>query len=132
MARINNVDVGVLEKVVEEFKADLSKAKKTKVIEGEWLLEEGSPQFRAEISYENGKTTFEADQPTNLGGGGNLPGPMHYCFYGLASCYTATFATMAGMLGRTEYDGTPSLSWQLLRRPLSRMELYLAKSLWPT
>lgn len=99
MARINNVDVGVLEKVVEEFKADLSKAKKTKVIEGEWLLEEGSPQFRAEISYENGKTTFEADQPTNLGGGGNLPGPMHYCFYGLASCYTATFATMAGMLG---------------------------------
>jgi uncharacterized OsmC-like protein len=34
-----------------------------------------------------------------MGGGGKFPGPMHYCFYGLASCYTATFATMATMLG---------------------------------
>ena len=34
-----------------------------------------------------------------MGGGGNLPGPMHYCFFGLASCYIGTFATMATMLG---------------------------------
>ncbi len=34
-----------------------------------------------------------------MGGSGSLPGPMHYCFYGLASCYTGTFATMAAMLG---------------------------------
>ena len=34
-----------------------------------------------------------------MGGGGSLPGPMHYCFFGLASCYTGTFATMAAMLG---------------------------------
>jgi len=42
---------------------------------------------------------FEVDNPTFMGGGGKYPGPMHYCFFGLASCYTGTFATMAAMLG---------------------------------
>ena len=37
MARINNVDVGVLERVIEEIKADPSKAKKTQVIEPQHL-----------------------------------------------------------------------------------------------
>lgn len=101
IARVNNVDMEALEKTGKEFKEDLNKARKTQVIEGEWLLEEGGPQFRAQVSYEGGKVTLEADQPTNLGGGGKYPGPMHYCFYGLASCYTATFATMASQLGIT-------------------------------
>lgn len=103
MTRINNVDLEVVEKTGKEFKEDPHKARKTQVIEGEWLLEEGGPQFRSQISYERGETTFEADQPRNLGGGGQFPGPMHYCycFYGLASCYTATFATMASQLGIT-------------------------------
>ncbi len=34
-----------------------------------------------------------------MGGSGSLPGSMHYCFYGLASCYTDTFATIAAILG---------------------------------
>ena len=34
-----------------------------------------------------------------MGGRGSLPGPMHYCFFGLASCYTGVFATIATMLG---------------------------------
>jgi uncharacterized OsmC-like protein len=34
-----------------------------------------------------------------MGGSGSQPGPMHYCFYGLASCYTGTFATMVAMFG---------------------------------
>lgn len=42
---------------------------------------------------------FQLDNPTLMGGSGQRPGPMHYCFYGLASCYTGTFATMAAMLG---------------------------------
>lgn len=99
MARINNVDVERIQEVTEEMKQDLAKAKKTQVIEGEWLVEEGMAQYRATIQFEGGTTVFEADNPTMMGGGGNLPGPMHYCFYGLASCYTGTFATMAGMLG---------------------------------
>ncbi|MEE8318143.1 MAG: OsmC family protein, partial [Dehalococcoidales bacterium] len=31
--------------------------------------------------------------------GGTRPGPLHYCFFGLVSCYTATFAAMASMMG---------------------------------
>ena len=42
---------------------------------------------------------MESDQPKNLGGSGIRPGPLHYCFFGLVSCYTATFAAMASMTG---------------------------------
>lgn len=99
MGRMNNVDVASLEKFAKEMEQNPAKAKKTQVIEGEWILEEGGAQFKATISYEGGKTVLQSDQPTNLGGGGTLPGPMHYCFFGLASCYTSTFATMASMMG---------------------------------
>jgi len=99
MAVLNNVNVGMLEQVSKEAETDRSKGKRSQKVEGEWLLEEGEPQFRAEVSFEGGKITMESDQPTNLGGGGTRPGPLHYCFFGLVSCYTATFATMASMMG---------------------------------
>ncbi|MBI5407662.1 MAG: OsmC family protein [Nitrospirae bacterium] len=99
MGRINNVDIDKMRQFGEQIKADPSKARKTQVIEGEWLVQEGGAQFRSTINFEGGKTVFEMDSPTFMGGGGKLPGPMHYCFYGLAACYTATFATMASMLG---------------------------------
>lgn len=95
MASLNNVNVGVLEQVAGEGAGMKRKQK----LEGEWLLAEGGPQFRAEIAYEGGKAVFESDQPRTLGGGGTRPGPLHYCFYGLLSCYTATFATVAAQMG---------------------------------
>lgn len=99
MARINNVDVDKVKSSESQLKTDPSKARKTQVMEGEWVLQEGPVQFRSTIKFEGGETIFETDSPTFMGGSGKLPGPMHYCFYGLASCYTATFATMAAMLG---------------------------------
>jgi len=96
---MNNVNIEKVKAFGEQIKADPSKAKKVQVIEGEWLIKEGGPQFQSNITFEGGQTTFKIDSPTFMGGGGTLPGPMHYCFYGLASCYTATFATMATMLG---------------------------------
>ncbi|MEK6538286.1 MAG: OsmC family protein [Nitrospirota bacterium] len=99
MGRINNVDLGKVMEFGEQIKNDPDKAKRTQVIEGEWLINEGAAQFRSAIKFEGGETVFEVDSPTFMGGGGKFPGPMHYCFYGLASCYTATFATMAAMLG---------------------------------
>ncbi|MGA2507498.1 MAG: OsmC family protein [Chitinispirillaceae bacterium] len=99
MQTLNNVKIEGAKIFGESIQCDPAKAKKTQVIEGEWLFEEGGPQFRAVIKYEGGQTRFDMDSPTFMGGGGSLPGPMHYCFYGLASCYTATFATMAAMLG---------------------------------
>jgi len=99
MAKMNNVNLGALEQVVKQAETDKSKLRRTQIIEGEWLLKEGGPQFRAELSFEGGKMVLEADQPQTLGGGGTRPGPLHYCFFGLTSCYAATFATMASMMG---------------------------------
>ncbi len=99
MAVVNNVNVGTLEQVVKEAQTDKSKVKRLQRIEGEWLLKEGGPQFRAEVIFEGGKVVMESDQPKNLGGGGTRPGPLHYCFFGLVSCYTATFAAVASQMG---------------------------------
>ena len=96
--KINNVNVDKLQNTITELKKDISKAKKVNKIEGEWNLGEGS-QFKATVQFENGKATLEVDQPSFLGGGGTQPGPMIYCLYGSASCYAATFATMAAMEG---------------------------------
>lgn len=99
MKRINNVDIEKVRAFAEQVKKDPAGAKKTQVIEGEWVFEEGGAQFQSTIKFEGGQTTFKTDNPAFMGGGGSLPGPMQYCFFGLASCYTGTFATMAAMLG---------------------------------
>jgi len=96
--KINNVDVESIRKTVAALEEDPSKAKKVNTIEGVWNTEEG-PQFSATVTYEGGTMTIEADQPRGLGGGGTRPGPMIYCLYGSASCYAATFATIAAMEG---------------------------------
>ena len=99
MTILNNVNVGMLEQVIREAETDKSKVKRTQKVDGEWLLEAGGPQFKAEVNFEGGKIVMESDQPKNLGGGGTRPGPLHYCFFGLVSCYAATFTTMASMMG---------------------------------
>ena len=99
MNKINNVNIEGVQSFETKIKNDPSSARKTQGVEGEWILEEGNTQFVSKIKFENGETEFKVDNPTFMGGGGTLPGPMHYCFYGLASCYTGTFATMAAMLG---------------------------------
>jgi uncharacterized OsmC-like protein len=99
MARINNVDVERFQAFEEQIRREPAASRKTQVIEGEWLLGEGGAQFRSVIAFEGGKATFDTDSPTFMGGGGTLPGPMHYCFFGLASCYTGVFASTASLLG---------------------------------
>lgn len=99
MEKRNNVDLDKVMAFGEEIKKNPSKAGRTQVVEGEWDVREGQVQFHSPIQFEGGQTTFEVDNPTFMGGGGTLPGPMHYCFFGLASCYTGVFAIMATMLG---------------------------------
>ena len=95
----NNVSLEDLEKTLAAFRADPGKGRKTNRLEGVWNLEAGQPQFSARVAFEGGEITLEADQPTGQGGGGSRPGPMLYCLYGLASCYVATFATTAAVMG---------------------------------
>src|SRR3990172_8275740 len=98
--QLNNVDLERLNQTVEEAKADPAKAKRVTRVEGRWNLEEGQPQFSGILKFESGQVTLDADQPTTMGGGGRLPGPLHYCMYGMAACYAATFATMAAMMAK--------------------------------
>jgi len=95
----NNVNIEKIKAFGEQLKSNPLNTRKTQVIEGEWLLNEGGAQFQSIIKFEGGQAIFEMDNPTFMGGSGKLPGPMHYCFYGLASCYTGIFASMASMLG---------------------------------
>ncbi len=99
MRTLNNVNLKTVQDYIDQMNSDPSTAHRTQVIEGEWLFNEGGPQFQGTLNYEGGKTTFQVDNPTFMGGNGKWAGPMHYCFFGLASCYTGIFATMAEMLG---------------------------------
>ena len=97
---INHVNLENLQKTEEKFKKDPALAKKINRIEGEWILDnETGPQFRAEIPIATGTVVLEADQPPSLGGSGTRAGPMHYCLYGVAACFLATFATIAASEG---------------------------------
>ena len=98
---INNVHVDRLQRSIAEMKADPSKAKRITQITGHWNLEAGKPQFLGRMRFESGEVKVEADQPSALGGGGMLPGPLHYCIYGMVACYTGIFASMAAMMGVT-------------------------------
>ncbi len=97
--RFNNVALERLEQTEVSLRQDPANARRKQVLEGEWVLGQGAPQFRAFISYEGGQTIFEMDNPTFMGGDGSLPGPMHYCFSGLAACYASTFAIIAAQRG---------------------------------
>ena len=126
MNKINNVNIEGVQSFEAQIKNDPSAARKTQGVEGEWMLEEGNTQFVSRIKFEGGETEFKVDNPTFMGGSGSLPGPMHYCFYGLASCYTGTFATMAAMLGiklkklttKVEADGNFSRVFGLSDAPV--------------
>jgi len=93
---LNNIDV----KQVKEYKAEIEKdpkaAKFTAKIEGDWLFEEGDPQFRSTIKVKDGIYTLEASHP-NFTGPGIRPGPMAFGLFWFASCYTSTYVTEAAM-----------------------------------
>ena len=99
MTSMNHVNMEKLKELMDAVKEDPANAKITPKITGEWLFEDGQPQFRSQIEVEGGTFTVDADMPTKLGGWGSVPGPLHYCLYGLASCYAFTFAAVAGMEG---------------------------------
>ena len=86
-------------KFVEAVKVDPSQAKKSKRVEGEWVFEEGRPQFRAVVTYKEGEQIVEADFAPFMGGGGLAPDPIQYCLYGMASCFAGTFVALATQEG---------------------------------
>lgn len=97
--KVNNVDMEKVGAFVEEVKRDKSKALKVKRVEGEWIFEDGKPQFKAELKHSEGVTLIEADGPPSLGGGGLKPDPVQYCLFGMAACFAQTYASIAAEKG---------------------------------
>ncbi len=95
----NHVNMDKLKELMAATKKNPANAKITPKVTGDWIFEEGQPQFQADIKVEGGSFKVEADMPSKLGGWGSRPGPLHWCLYGLASCYAFTFAALAAMEG---------------------------------
>ena len=96
---LNNINTEAAGKFMEEAKNDPLVAKKTKRVEGEWVFEEGQPQFKATVAFNEGEQVLESDFAPFMGGMGLAPDPIQYCLYGLAACYAATFVSIAAMEG---------------------------------
>ena len=93
---LNNIDTKQVRDYKEVVKKDPKEAKFTAKIEGDWLFEEGGPQFRSTVKVKDGTYSMEASHP-NFAGPGICPGPMAFGLFWFAACYTSTFVTEAAM-----------------------------------
>ena len=92
---MNNINLEQMQKFVEAVKKDPKQALKEKSVTGEWVFQEGRPQFTAEIPYQKGRVLLSCEVPPFAGGWGGSPDPMQYCLYGLAACFATTFVATA-------------------------------------
>lgn len=99
MKKLNNVNVSAMQEFAAEIERDPEVAVKPRKLTGRWILEEGRPQFTAEMEYPGGTQTTETDFPPPMGGQGLRPDPVAYCLYGFASCFAGTFAAVAAAEG---------------------------------
>jgi len=93
---LNNIDTVQVKEYRKEIQKDPSQAKFTARIEGDWLFEDGGPQFRSTVKVKDGTYTMEASHP-NFAGPGSRPGPMAFGLFWFAACYSSTFVTEAAM-----------------------------------
>ena len=97
---INNIDTAQVVQYKKEIQADPKEAKFTAKIEGDWLFDEGSPQFRSSVKVKDGVYTMEASHP-NFAGPACRPGPMAFGLFWFAACFTSTFVTEASLRNLT-------------------------------
>ncbi|MDP3565399.1 MAG: OsmC family protein [Methanoregula sp.] len=93
---LNNIDTQQVKDYKEAIKKDPKEAKFTAKIEGDWLFEQGGPQFRSTVKVKDGTYTMEASHP-NFAGPGSRPGPMAFGLFWFAACYSSTFVTEAAI-----------------------------------
>jgi uncharacterized OsmC-like protein len=96
---MNHVNLDAIRKTVEVFTKEPEKAVKENVVNGEWVMEESGPQFKATLSYEKGSATLTMDNPTPMGGTGSAPNPLQFCLFGMASCFASTYVMVATQKG---------------------------------
>ena len=92
---MNNVNFAKMQEFVELAKKDANQAVKEKSVSGDWVFQEGKPQFVAEVTYQKGKISLPCELPPFAGGWGSSPDPLQYCLYGLAACFATTLVATA-------------------------------------
>jgi uncharacterized OsmC-like protein len=92
---MNNVNLEQMQKFMDAVKKEPKQALKEKSVTGEWIFQEGKPQFVAEIPFQKGKVSLTCEMPHFAGGWGSSPDPLQYCLYGLAACYATTLVATA-------------------------------------
>ncbi len=97
--RVNNVDIDRVKQTTAAVQANPEQAKRQNRVEVDWQFAEDRPQMVGTATVEGKPVTLEADSPTFLGGGGMRPGPIPYCLFGFATCFAATFASVAAEQG---------------------------------
>lgn len=93
---LNNIETEQVTEYRKDIIRDPAEAKFTARIEGDWLFEEGGPQFRSAVKVRDGTYTMEASHP-NFSGPGVRPGPMAFGLFWFAACYSSTYVTEAAM-----------------------------------
>jgi uncharacterized OsmC-like protein len=96
MKNLNNIDTKQVRDYKEVIRKDPKEAKFTARIEGDWLFEEGGPQFRSTVKVKDGMYSMESSHP-NFAGPGIRPGPMAFGLFWFAACYSSTFVTEAAI-----------------------------------
>ena len=101
MTRVNNVDLEQIGKFAEKIKQNPQSAEQKMVVEGEWSLKDESYSYSSTITYgpNNSTTTFKMDHAIFAGGGGNLPAPLQFGYFWIASCAAGTFAIVSSFMG---------------------------------
>ena len=93
---LNNIDTAQVVAYKKEIEKNPADAKFTAKVEGDWLFEEGGPQFRSSVKVKDSTYTMEACHP-NFAGPCSRPGPMAFGLFWFAACYSSTFVTEAAM-----------------------------------
>lgn len=101
MPRVNNVDLQQIGQFAEKIKQNPQSAEQKMVVEGEWSLRDESYSYSSTITYgpQQKSTTFKMDHAVFAGGGGNLPAPLQFGYFWVASCAAGTFAIVASFMG---------------------------------
>ncbi|MEO0143409.1 MAG: OsmC family protein [candidate division WOR-3 bacterium] len=95
---MNNVNIESIKITREKILNNELPEKRSFIVEGEWIFDK-KIQFMGKIEYPNGITELSTDQPPISGGYGNAPNPVQICAFGMISCYSTTFMTIASQMG---------------------------------
>ncbi|MFY9749469.1 MAG: OsmC family protein [Methanoregula sp.] len=122
---LNNIDTKQVVDYKKEIRNKPVDAKFTAKIEGDWLFEEGGPQFRSIVKVKDGTYTMEACHP-NFAGPASRPGPMAFGLFWFAACFSSTLVTEASLRNitltnvktRVEADLDYTAQFDLGKQPL--------------